>query len=734
MIINEAVSSPVLSNVLAAPSRFKIKASAKAFKILSGFYSEPILAIPRELGANAWDSHVKASNTNKMFEVHAPNTLEPWFAIRDYGTGLSADDIDSIYTTYFESTKTGDNDSDGCMGLGSKTPFNYTDNFNVVSWHKGKKHVYNCFIDETGSPNIMHISTQDSNEHSGLEVKFSVKIADINMWHTNIQRAYSVFRYRPVIVGANIQYTEHQYIIRNNHWALRKVDRGYSYGNPCNAYMGNYSYPISADVITRAASNSNLISSAVARRMLDTGAIDLYFDIGELEVAPNKEQLQYDDTNSKTANAILHALRRMFVEMSEYVKKNMEVPVSLWDAMCVYNKYNSHTSEHKVLTNILGDIQVSYNGSSVNSSNDNARRIINNTFKNDDASKNFKTYSVNYTKSAIWKVVSDANTIALSDRKLYVFHTAKNVFNKLKVLDYLNKLDDAIKKNCTVLAIIDNTAGKKVYSTLVNYFGWDKTPYATLIDIDAMPRVVAARKAITTARTDEVHIANISRASKTNRVNVSWSRTAHDFDLNNTYYYFNFHYNTPSIVNNGGEPQDISIHVDELVDILIHNNVNLGTHIYGINVKNKHMLSVGKWINIVDAAKSVVANDIATYEHKLYLNGEMENYQVLQNLHAKLSSHPSIIQNIKNENTRDMLMTFVRTYTNLHKVYNTSPTASFLHFLGVKKKQHAAMPMNLEEFKTVINDKYFNILDAIPAYSNQIATLYNIINFIDEKS
>lgn len=83
MIITDSVSSPVISNVTSAPSRFKIKASAKAFKILSGFYSEPILAIPRELGANAWDSHVKAGNTSQMFEVHAPNTLEPWFAVRD---------------------------------------------------------------------------------------------------------------------------------------------------------------------------------------------------------------------------------------------------------------------------------------------------------------------------------------------------------------------------------------------------------------------------------------------------------------------------------------------------------------------------------------------------------------------------------------------------------------------------------------------------------------------------
>ena len=146
MIIQQEVSAPIITSIGATPSKFKIKASAKAFKILSGFYSEPILAIPRELGANAWDAHVKAKNTKQMFEVHAPNTLEPWFTIRDFGTGLSPEDIDQIYTTYFESTKTGENESDGCMGLGSKTPFNYTENFSVISYFEGVKYIYNCFI------------------------------------------------------------------------------------------------------------------------------------------------------------------------------------------------------------------------------------------------------------------------------------------------------------------------------------------------------------------------------------------------------------------------------------------------------------------------------------------------------------------------------------------------------------------------------------------------------------
>ena len=63
-----------------------------------------------------------------------------------------------------------------------RLPFNYTENFNVTSWYDGKKHVYNCYIDESGSPNIVHIATEDSSDHTGLEVKFGVKLSDISMW------------------------------------------------------------------------------------------------------------------------------------------------------------------------------------------------------------------------------------------------------------------------------------------------------------------------------------------------------------------------------------------------------------------------------------------------------------------------------------------------------------------------------------------------------------------------
>ena len=111
MILNNAPQAEaVLSNV-GEIGEFRIRNSAKAFNILSsGLYANKVKAIIRELSCNAIDSHT-AAGTKQPFEVHLPTTLEPWFSIRDFGTGLSHDQVTKIYTTYFESTKTNSNKS-----------------------------------------------------------------------------------------------------------------------------------------------------------------------------------------------------------------------------------------------------------------------------------------------------------------------------------------------------------------------------------------------------------------------------------------------------------------------------------------------------------------------------------------------------------------------------------------------------------------------------------------------
>ena len=68
--------------------------------LLRNNYSDTILATIREIIANGID----VSNGRKV-EVQLPTKLEPTFIVRDYGCGLSEEDMMGLYTKYGKSTK-----------------------------------------------------------------------------------------------------------------------------------------------------------------------------------------------------------------------------------------------------------------------------------------------------------------------------------------------------------------------------------------------------------------------------------------------------------------------------------------------------------------------------------------------------------------------------------------------------------------------------------------------------
>ena len=177
MIINSAPDNIAVLGNVSEIGEFRIKNSAKAFAILSsGLYANKIRAIIRELSCNALDSHIAAGKKEESFDLHLPTSLEPYFAIRDYGTGLTHQQVVNIYTTYFESTKTNSNDFIGALGLGSKSPFSYTDNFTVTAIRDGMKGIYSAFINEHGVPSVARMADAETDEANGVEVKFAVDI------------------------------------------------------------------------------------------------------------------------------------------------------------------------------------------------------------------------------------------------------------------------------------------------------------------------------------------------------------------------------------------------------------------------------------------------------------------------------------------------------------------------------------------------------------------------------
>jgi hypothetical protein len=159
-------------------TQFKIATNSKLFSILSdSIYTKKIDAVIRELCCNAFDAHVEARQDRK-FQVTLPSEFNPEFRVRDFGAGLCESDM-QMYTTYGESTKSGSNAYIGAFGIGAKSPFAYTNTFNVTSYHDGMARAYSMFV-EDGIPRMTKLGEAPTEEYSGLEVFFPVSLKDID--------------------------------------------------------------------------------------------------------------------------------------------------------------------------------------------------------------------------------------------------------------------------------------------------------------------------------------------------------------------------------------------------------------------------------------------------------------------------------------------------------------------------------------------------------------------------
>ena len=301
MILDAEVNEIVLSNVTST-GEFRIRNSAKAFKILSdGLYSNKIRAVIRELSCNAVDSHVGAGKVDVPFEVHLPSMLEPWFSVRDFGLGLDNSQVTNIYTTYFESTKTDSNDYIGALGLGSKSPFSYTENFTVTAIKNGVSRIYSAFINEMGVPSIAEMSKELTDEGNGVEVKFSVTDKyDYNSFKYESQEVFKWFKNKPTVIGAQFDHDTISYKEENIVPGVHVHRDGSSI-----ALMGNIAYPLNK--ISEPAKHFGDLAG-----LLTCGLV-IEFKIGDLDFAASREELSYVPMTIKSIKRKLEELNENLV-------------------------------------------------------------------------------------------------------------------------------------------------------------------------------------------------------------------------------------------------------------------------------------------------------------------------------------------------------------------------------------------------------------------------------------
>ena len=334
-------------------SNYTIEASAKAFSILSdGLYANKIEAAIRELSTNAYDAHVDAGCPQEPFSIPLPNRFEPTFLIRDYGTGLSHDDCMNLYTTYFGSNKTNTNDAVGCLGLGSKSPFAYTDSFLVTSFFNGKKRVYNSYKNEHDEPVFALLSEEDTTDRNGMEVSFSVEQDDIEEFDETAQKIYRHFKVRPVLTDNDNTFeieNEVEYVVQGSNWGIVKSEgySRYSEYDSAIAIMGQVAYPVDSDQFDGEDVEALLKSD-----------VHIHFAIGELDITPSREALSY---NEYTKKAIKTACECILLEMKEVIEESFDECETMFEARMKYYKLSDSGNILNRVVGIFDKSEVTWN-------------------------------------------------------------------------------------------------------------------------------------------------------------------------------------------------------------------------------------------------------------------------------------------------------------------------------------------------------------------------------------
>lgn len=206
--------------------RYFIEQNAKMYSILSSkLYTNPIRAIVREICTNAHDAHVLAGDPSRIFDITLPTAFLSTFEVRDYGPGLTHEQVRTVFTHYGKSTKDHSNDTNGALGLGSKSPFGYTSSYVVSSYLDETITTYMMYMMD-GEPRFSQGETFPApGEPNGLKISVPVKDGDHSRFVNEAKRVLPMLMVPPRVNGQDFL-----------DWA---GDQGVNL-NHTSAFMGEY--------------------------------------------------------------------------------------------------------------------------------------------------------------------------------------------------------------------------------------------------------------------------------------------------------------------------------------------------------------------------------------------------------------------------------------------------------------------------------------------------------------
>lgn len=409
---------------------FSVEDQGMLFDILRNkMYNDPIRAICREITCNARDAHREVGKSDVPIEISLPTILDSRLIIRDFGPGISPERMSNVFIKYTASTKRSSNLQTGGFGLGAKTPFSYSDTFNILTIHDGVKYNYTCYIDETKVGKIALLSKEDTSESNGTQIIIPIEQKDWDTFDFAIKEYVKYFEVTPIINGNCTWKTLPQVMLKGSNWKMSR--------------QNTYDVLILVDNVPYMTSRSMLSKYIDTNWLPRSYLFEMTFNVGELSLAANRESISFDEP---TIKVIKQAFNIASQEQKKIFQDSVSNASSLKEAIKVYTEYcelfHSYTG-HKSYWNgidiynlIHSKNNVRFTSYSINNVNSNLKIL--------------------YHPESLWKDTSqvivsdiDGGGVSISDKKCikkYMLdHNKKYVhivsFNQSTLDDLANDVD-----------------------------------------------------------------------------------------------------------------------------------------------------------------------------------------------------------------------------------------------------------------------------------------------------
>lgn len=423
MIMGSNEDNVMFGNAPKKRTGFKINAGKKAFLVLSEkLYKDKAEAVLRELSCNAVDIHCEIGKADVKFTVTLPSSIYPWFVLRDFGTGLSPEQIEEIFTVYFASTKDNSNDSIGGFGLGCKSPFAYSESgggFTVKSYQKGICTVYNMYMDD-GEPYSTAMSITPTKEPDGLEILVPIPEHEHARWKTLARKVYRAFdRCKPYITNMD-ESTIDKFPDSDNFFFADDFGKS----GDVYAVIGGVVYPIP----------SRLLTADMVFRYAGRPAY-IKCPIGSVDVAPSREELSL---TKEGEDYLVERMVKFSQDFAKEIKKEFDGITDSREAVTKATKYNSY------VMNAISDLEI--NGEKIG---DLIRRYTNMSYMSDYTVYSLRNGSVrqHVTKTGYcWRKnnIDAKDVFGIHRRKVHVLinDTGEGDLNMVKA--YHHHIDDTV--------------------------------------------------------------------------------------------------------------------------------------------------------------------------------------------------------------------------------------------------------------------------------------------------